>query len=125
MLCTLDGQMLEKVLRTDVEAEKTLLAIPDAKVRWYTLMKSHSPFFGNQSCGPQLHEDGSSAGFIYTGSVSRPAEAAAVVCLSLHSSHPIIEQKSWWQWLHENYVKAIVVGVVVALVAAMVKLFIG
>jgi len=124
ILSTIAGQMLERVLRPPIEAEKSLLDISDPKVRWYTLLKTNSPFFGDRSYGEQLHEDSSSAGFIFTGTLSRPAEAAAVLCLSLHASHPIVEKKSKWQWLHDNYVKAIVIGTILALVGAVIK-FVG
>jgi hypothetical protein len=72
-----------------------------------------------------MHDDGSSAGFISTDSVREPAVAAAVLCLALEASHPIVERKSKWKWLHENYVKAILVGAVVAPFGAVAKLLIA
>jgi len=125
ILSTVAGKLLEKVLRPTEETEKALLGITDARTRWYNLLKSQSPFFGDRSYGEQVHEDGSSAGFIYTGSVRCPAEAAATLCLSLHTSHPVVERKSKWQWLHENYIKAIIVGLVIALVGAAAKFLVG
>ncbi len=121
VLSGLGGRMLQRVLSESKESERALLAIADPKERWFNLLKSESPFFGARSYGQQLHEDGTPAGFIYTGTISHPAEAAAVLCLSLQVSHPIVEHKSRWQWLHENYVKGIVVGTVLAVVAAAVK----
>lgn len=125
ILSALGGRMLQKVLSTASESEQALLQMKDPEVRWYNLLKARSPFFGDRSYGQQLHEDGSSAGFIYTGSVRQPAEAAAVLCLALEASHPIVERKSKWQWLHENYVKAILVGAAVALLGAVAKLLIA
>lgn len=122
ILSALAGQMLELVLRKSVDAEKLLLDISDPKVRWYNLLKTNSPFFGDRSYGEQLHEDGSSAGSIFTGTLSRPTEAAAVLCLSLQVSHPITERKSKWQWVHEHYIRAIVIGSVLALIGAAIKL---
>jgi len=125
ILSTIAGQLLEKVLRPTEEGEKALLGIGDARTRWYNLLKSQSPFFGDRSYGQQFHEDGSPARVIFTGSLSTPADAAATLCLSLHTSHPIVEQKSKWPWLHDNYIKAIIVGVIVALIGLGAKFLIG
>src|SRR5258708_6254163 len=51
ILSTVAGQLLEKVLRPNEETEKALLGIADARTRWYNLLKSQSPFFGNRSHG--------------------------------------------------------------------------
>jgi hypothetical protein len=125
VLSALAGRFLGSVLRQDVEDERALLEVEDSKVRWYRLLMRHSPFFGDRNYGQQINEDGSSAGFIYTGSLSQMAEAAAVQCLALHASHPLKETKSGWQWFHDNYLKGIIIGAVLAVVGAILKLFIG
>jgi hypothetical protein len=125
LLCGVGGTFLEQVYSSNVEGERVLLEERDPKVRWYRLLKATSPAFGDLSYGEQLHEDGTSAGFIFTGSLDRIAEASANTCLALHASHPLVERKSKWTWLHENYVKAIVIGVVVAIVGTIIKLVSG
>jgi hypothetical protein len=89
LLCGLAGSLLEQVFTREVDAERELLAERDPQVRWYRLLKRASPSFGDYGYGEQFHDDGSSAGLIFTGSLSRIAEAAANLCLSLHASHPL------------------------------------
>jgi hypothetical protein len=125
LLSGVAGQFLEQVYSSKIEKEQALLAIVDTRTRWYNLLKQTSPVFGDRSYGEQLNDDGSSAGFIYTGSLNSMAAAAANLCLALQASHPIVERKSRWQWLHENYIKALVVGIVVALVGAAAKFLLG
>ena len=122
ILATLAGQNLAKALAAVNQSGPPLLHVADAKHRWYGLLKESSPAFGNCSYGEQKNDDGSSAGFIYTGSIHPVAEASANLCLSLHASHPIKEKKSKWLWFHENYGKALIVGGILALVGAAAKL---
>ena len=125
LLSAVAGQFLGQVLIPRKEGEKTLLQVTDPKIRWYSALKLLSPSFGNKSYGQQLNEDGRSAGFIYIGSVSSIAEASANLCLSLQASHPIVERKSKWQWLHENYIKGLIIGIIIVIVGAVAKLFTG
>jgi hypothetical protein len=104
------------------EGEAAFLEIEDPRRRWYCLLKLSSPTFGDRSYGEQLNDDGTSAGFIYTGSLTSIADASANLCLALQASHPIVERKGKWQWLHDNYIKALVVGAILAVVGAGVKL---
>ena len=122
ILATLAGQLLAKVHLAANKSHSPLLQIVDAKHRWYGLLKESSPAFRDLLYGEQKNDNGSSAGFIYTGSIHPFAEASANLCLSLHSSHPITEKKSKWLWFHENYGKALIVGVILALVGAAAKL---
>lgn len=125
VLASLTGQALERVFSRKVEAEGLLLDISDHRIRWYELLKQNSPTFGNLSYGEQFHEDGSSAGLIFTGSLNRFAEASANLCLSLHSSHPLIQEQSEsrWKWFHDNYGKSLIIGVILTIVGAVIKLF--
>jgi len=122
ILASIAGQQLAKALVLAGETDSPLLQVADAKHRWYRLLKESSPAFGNLSYGEQRNEDGSSAGFIYTGTLHPFAEASANLCLSLHASHPLTEKKSKWLWFHENYGKALIVGGILALVGAAAKL---
>ena len=124
VLASFAGQSLERVLKPEIEAEKLLLNIPDARIRWYNLLKQSSPTFGNLSYGEQLNEDGSSGGFIFTGSLHKFADASANLCLSLHSSHALRETpQSKWKWFHDNYGKSLIIGAVLAMIGAAIKLF--
>jgi len=125
LLCGVAGQFLERVYSPKVPEQAALLAIPNTKIRWYTLLKQLSPHFGDLIYGEQHNEDGSSAGFIYAGTLRSIAESSANLCLALQANHPIVEPKSKWQWFHDNYVKAIVVGIILALVGATIKLLFG
>ena len=122
ILASLAGQQLAKALVAANESASPLLQVEDAKHRWYGLLKESSPAFGNLSYGEQKNDDGSSAGFIYTGSIHPFAEASANLCLSLHASHPVTEKTSKWLWFHENYGRALLVGGILALVGAAAKL---
>ena len=119
ILSTLAGQMLQRVLSQKVESEKALISIEDPKIRWYTALKLLSPSFGNNLYAEQVKEDGSSGGFIFTGTISSIGEASANLCLAFHASHPIVERTSRWRWLHDNYIKAIIIGCILALVGML------
>ena len=125
LLSALGGRWLEQALSPKKESDQVLLGISDPLLRWYSLLKASSPSFGDRSYGQQVNEDGSNAGFIYTGSMHSIGISAANLCLALQTSNPIREKKSAWAWLHENYVKAVLVGIVVAIVGALAKAFIG
>jgi len=125
ILSTLAGRLLQRVLRQKIESEKALLSVEDPKIRWYTALKSQSPSFAHGIYGEQRNEDGSSVGFIFTGNIRSIAEASANLCLAFHASHPIVERTSRWRWLHDNYIKAIIIGGILALVGAAAKVLIG
>jgi hypothetical protein len=123
VLSGMAGRLLESVYRSADELEKALLAIPDPEVRWFNLLKAKSPLFGDHSYGQQINEDGSSAGFIFTGTLRQPAEASALLCLSLHATHPLLYKKSKWRTSFENYGKPILIGTILLVVGALIKLF--
>lgn len=89
MLSSLAGQLLGGVLGGGNELEQALLSIKDSKIRWYQALKALSSAFKSDGYGEQLNEDGSSGGFIYTGTINQIAEVSANLCLSLQISHPI------------------------------------
>lgn len=124
LLCGVAGRFLEKVYSKDVPEQAKLLAIEDPKTRWYALLKT---FAGVQNLmyGEQRNDDGSSAGFIYSGTVNSFVESSANLCLALHLEKPVVERQSKWKWFHDNYGKALIVGVVLAIVGAAIKLVSG
>jgi hypothetical protein len=124
LLCGVAGQLLEKVYSAKSPDQAVLLDIPNPKVRWYSLLKQFANF-QNLIYGEQRHPDGSSAGIIYSASLPSFVESCANLCLALQTQHPVIERPGKWQWFHDNYGKAILVGAVLALISAAVKLFTG
>jgi hypothetical protein len=124
LLCGVAGQFLERVYSAKVPEQAALLQIPDHKTRWYTLLKQSSPFC-DSLYGEQRNEDGTSAGFIYSATLHSVAEHCANLCLALQTEHPILERSNKWRWFHDNYGKAIVVGAVIALIGAAIKLAFG
>ena len=122
ILASLAGQQLAKALRIAGESNSPLLQVANAQHRWYGLLKESSQAFGDRSYGEQLNDDGSSAGFIYTGSIQPFAEASANLCLSLHISHPLTAKKSKWQSFYESYGKALIIGGILTLIGAAAKL---
>jgi len=122
ILSSLAGQLLQKALTGPTGTEKQPLAAEDPKLIWYKALKSNSRSFGDQSYGQQFNADGTSAGFIFTGSLNNIADAAANLCLALHASHPpLAERKNRWQWVHDNYIKALIIGTILAIVGAAAK----
>lgn len=120
LLASVGGELLGKVLKKKNEADKALLQITDPKLRWYNALKIMSPMFGHSFYAEHIKEDGGSAGFIFTGTVNNFAEASANLCLSFQASHPIVERKSIWQWIHENYIKSAVITIISAIITAIV-----
>ena len=60
-------------------------AIADDVLRWVTVLRKWSPGFELGQPAKELDETGETLGWIFTGSLAQPAEAAAVVCLWLES----------------------------------------
>jgi len=122
ILSSLAGQLLQKALTGSTGTEKQPHATTDPKLVWYNALKSNGGSFGGQSYAQHLNSNGTSAGFIFTESVNNIADAAANLCLALHAAHPPVpERKNWWQWVHDNYVKALIIGTVLAIVGAAAK----
>ena len=125
ILAAIAGEQLVRSNASTPESSAEWPETNDSKYKWFRALKDTSPAFGNLSHGQQLNDDGSSAGFLYTGSLHPFSEASANLCLSLHASHPITEVKSKWVWFHENYGKALLIGLVLTLVAAAIKAILG
>jgi len=124
LLCGVAGQFPDRVYSAKVQGQAALLAVSDPKIRWFTLLKQ-SAQFEQFIYGEQHNDDGSSAGFIYSATLPSVTEHCTNLCLALQTQHPILERPSKWQWFHDNYGKAILVGVVLAVVGAVVKLYVG
>ena len=60
----------------------------DPVIRWYKALKFIADRYEEGQYAEQINDDGSSAGFIFMGSIERPAAASATLCLEL-ASRPI------------------------------------
>jgi hypothetical protein len=120
LLCGLAGRLLEDVYSPKDRDHAKYLAVENPRTRWYALLKN---FAGVQNLihGEQWNDDGSSAGFIHSGTVPSFVESSANLYLALHAEKPIVERQSKWKRFHDNYGKALIVGVVLALVGAAIK----
>jgi hypothetical protein len=125
LLSAVGGRWLEKVLSAKAEADQELLQVADPKLRWYLLLKRSSPTWKTDLYGEQMADDGSSLGYVYGGTLSSLAAAAANVCLALQVSHPLRDEVSKLRWLHDNYIKGLLVGIVLAIAGAATKLLFG
>lgn len=124
-LASVAGQMLKRAMKTKESVEPKAPEASDPRLRWYNLLKEASPSFRDLRYGEQRNADGTSAGFIYMGSLPQFADASANLCLSLHTSHPIENKPSRWRWFHENYGKSLIIGIILALVGTVAKLWIA
>ena len=123
-LCTMAGRNLLAVLKPSNESDAPLLSEKDDKIRWYRALIALSGQFRSELPATELAEDGTALGHIYFGSLHNLGQNAGNACLKLQSSHPVPE-KSRRQKLWDEYGSKILIGVILALVAAVIKLLIG
>lgn len=55
----------------------------DPAFRWYKFLQHHTQFFEFRSPAQQINDDGSSAGWLYSGWINSPARVSALACLQL------------------------------------------
>jgi len=91
-LSSIAGQQLASFLDPGVEIENELLREPDHIIRWYKGIWKISQNFEFGFIGEQTHNDGTSAGHIYTGTINKIADAAATFCLELAARYPEAEE---------------------------------
>ena len=60
----------------------------DPVIRWYKALQFIADRYEDYRYAEQINDDGSSGGFIFTGSIDQPATASATLCLEL-ASRPI------------------------------------
>jgi hypothetical protein len=73
----------------------------------------------------ELDSDGNPIGQIYTGTVSNFVAVSANLCLSLEAEYPIRDDRPFWHILYDDYGKQIVIGTILAVIAAIIGLSFG
>lgn len=70
-----------------------ITAEADPTIRWYRGLVKMTGLFRHGHVAQQLNADGTGAGWLYTGSVDKPAEASIVLCLRMAAhdapQHPV------------------------------------
>lgn len=124
LLSALAGEKLLVVLRAEDEITTDLLNEPDHRIRWYKALKFWSGHFTNDLYGYQTDVKGEFSGHIFSGSLKELPENSANVCLALQTRFPIPE-KSMLQRMWDEYGSKVIVGLILAVAAALIKLWIG
>jgi len=108
------GKLLKHAL-PDNGGYDVILGYRHPPMRWYRALKELSNAAEPGSVGYQI-VDGRDQG-IYKWTINNIGEVAANVCLDLHARYPI--RPTWRQRIYHEYGKEIVIGLVVALAAAL------
>lgn len=125
LLSGVAGRFLERSLNRDSEPGTTLLKISNPQHRWYIALKNLSGAFSADFPGEVRDAEGNFRGHIFVGSLHGIAEAAAIVCLSLQVEHPLRDERGFWRRLYDDFGKELVIGSILALLAAILGLFFG
>lgn len=91
-----------------------ILRVGDDATAWVQALRHLSGAFEHRSPAQQLHEDGSSAGWIYSGHIHHFAEASANLCLHLETLesqyHGDVRSRlsgARWHGAHAHWTKAL------------------
>jgi hypothetical protein len=76
---------LFREFRSLVDQHKELASENDPAIRWYKALQYIAGRYRPGHYGRETNDDGSSRGFIYTGTIERPATASATLCLEFAS----------------------------------------
>jgi hypothetical protein len=123
-LCALAGRSLVRVLRQSEPSDAELLNEQNDKIRWYRALIQLSGQFKSELPASELDANGKVLGHIYYGSLHDLGQNSANVCLSLQASRPLPE-KSRRQKFWDEYGSKILIGIILALVAAVIRLLLG
>jgi hypothetical protein len=69
----------------DVSSNANLARESDPTIRWYKALRDIGARYEHGPIAEQLNDDGSSGGFIYTGTINNPVTASATLCLEFAS----------------------------------------
>jgi hypothetical protein len=70
----------------EIEKHDGLASEANPVIRWYKALQCIGNRYGNVRVLEQRNDDGSSGGFIYSGTIDKPAAASATLCLKLASA---------------------------------------
>ena len=82
-LAHMAGQRLLQDVPSEVEKHEELKSEGDPLILWYKALIHIGGRYDPDPPAKQINEDGSSGGYIYTGSIGNPALASATLCLKL------------------------------------------
>lgn len=119
-LCSISGKLLKRSLGKGAKA----LDEPDDLIRWFRFMKDCGPYQVD-TFGTMRNADGTSAGSIALGRILGFCDECANLCLELEAKYPVRDERGFWERLHANYGRDLIVGTTVAVVTALVTLFLG
>jgi|GEM_PF-2705446 len=96
------------------------------EIRWYRAVK----FFSGESLNTRIAFEtdritGEQIGCVYSGRIDNIASVSANLCLWLHENHPIKDTQTRWEKFYESHGREIIVGIIVALVTAVILASIG
>jgi hypothetical protein len=86
-LAALAGQKLRAVVSQHSTAFEHVHSAPDGATAWYRSLARTSSAFRNDLVAYERDDNGNICGHIYGGSLERPAESSAVLCLQLQAEY--------------------------------------
>ncbi|MBI1389113.1 MAG: hypothetical protein GC154_11765 [bacterium] len=119
-LSNLAGQLLNKAI-SNQEDSYSNLNHPDPVICWYRALKQYSGSYEFGIMSQQINESGEGGGWIYSGTIYNPGSVAANVCLYCHGKMAV--QQSLWMKMHDDYIKPIVIGLILALAGTLIASF--
>ena len=121
-IAAIAGRHLESVLPQQGEAFEKISGESSKNLKWYRAVKELTDDFEFNHYGTQIDGEGNAMGNIYSGTVPHPVLSSANLCLYLHANYPIKDNRSIMQRLYDDYGKKIVIGVILALLTALIGL---
>lgn len=95
----------------------------DPVQHWLQLLSSEPSAVKDLMHFEQKNSQGEHLGFGAHARITSVATVSANLCLMFHLNNPTLTKSSIWSWLHENYLKAIFIGVVVSIIKKIMDTF--
>jgi hypothetical protein len=126
-LCGIGGRLLEHALERDSSLGEDLLAVQSPTDRWLRLIAKYSGDLREDGPPGFLTDPqtGETTGLIHVGAVAHFVESAANQCLRLHVDMPVRDERGWRERIYDDYGKELVVGAILAVIAAILGAFFG
>lgn len=125
VLAGVAGRFLERSVSEKSEPGTTLLKESNAALRWYRALKGLSGDFEHSDPARVLDDEGNFQGHIFFGSLHSVAQASANLCLKMHAEFPLRDDRSFLARLYDEYGRELVIGALLAVIAAIIGLFFG
>lgn len=118
------GEKLKDTRVVSTEQHRELLSEPNPVLRWYKALQNIGQDFRYASTWRELDENDTIVGYVYTGSIYRPAESSSILCLELSTRYPEGEnQQSFFRKLWDKYTVPIIMAVVAGVITAIIIAF--